>query len=700
MKNSLLCLAAMLLSLSLSAQRTSIITDPSKIDIVRDSFGVPHIFAKTDAEVAYGLAWATAEDDFETMQWGLLISKGMLGRHLGIEGAKLDYAAQLLRVRKTVEAQYDQVFSAHFKKVLEAYAEGANAYARTHQKEVLVKKSFPLTGKDIATGYALAMCLMSGVDGPINDIINGNIVKQIPSTPGIGSNAFAFRSTKTTDGQTYLAINSHQPLEGPLSWYEAHLCSEEGWNIVGGMFHGCVSIMHGTNENLGWAHTYNDFDVVDVFQLKMNPDNGKQYWFDGKWVDLEQSKARLVVKIFKKTKIKIPVKKKIWWSKYGATLKTDHGVFAVKLGANERIAPAEQWFQMNKAKNYTEFRKALDIQQLARMTVVYADRYDTIFAVSNGLVPKRNPNYDWWKVVPGDTSATLWNSYQPVSKLPQELNPDCGYVFNVNNSGIECTGTECNDPIANYDATMGFDLKKTNRSERFYELIDKYDKLSWNDFLAIKYDDVLPDSLVFINGLDLNELAQIDPTAYPDIADALLNIRTCEQKGDINNKKVSIFLMSFYRIYDHSGERNDWASNKQARMEMYVRSIREAKDTLTKYFGSIDIALGDWQRLQRGDIDLPVGGLPDVIKACYSQPWKDGKRRIWVGESYIQLVRFTPQGPIIESVSPYGASNKPGSKHSTDQMNLYLAEKRKPMSLDKATVYQQAEKVYHPQYEK
>lgn len=694
-KSAFSFLLFLLLGNGLSAQTI----DPSKIDIVRDSFGVPHIFAKTDAEVAYGLAWATAEDDFETMQWGLLAGKAMMGRYSGKEGAIIDYVNHLLRISDVVEAKYETSFSPEFKKIMEAYAQAANKYAKEHPKEVLVKKAFPISPKDMAKGYVFAMSLMSDVGSVLQKILSGEILDADERFRGIGSNAFAFNSRITQDGNTYLNINSHQPIEGPLSWYEAHLCSEEGWNIVGGLFHGSVSILHGTNEYLGWAHTVNVFDPIDVFQLTMHPSEKNKYKFDGEWIELEERKAKLTVKLFKKIPLKLSVKKKVWWSKYGATLKTKQGAFSVKLAANEVIHAPEQWFQMNKTKNYSEFRKVLDMQGMAKMTVVYADRYDTIYALCNGLVPKRNPNYNWRRVVPGDTSATLWTEFHPESALPQVLNPECGYVFNVNNSPFEATCEQSDVLLENYDPSMGYNLMKTNRSERFMELMQEYEfnGITWNDFLRIKYDAQMPDSLIFTNGINLNDIFKIDPKKYPDIADALDNMRNWNRQGTLDNTDCTIFLYSFYNILDYALKRfHTYDIDAVAREELFVKCIRKAKQTLMQKFGTIDVPLGQVQFLVRGDKEFPVGGCPDAIKATYCKPYKDGLLRMWVGESYIQLVKFTKNGPEIESVSPYGASNKLGSKHATDQMELFLSEKRKKMSLDKQTVYKQAEAIYHP----
>jgi acyl-homoserine-lactone acylase len=116
-----------------------------------------------------------------------------------------------------------------------------------------------------------------------------------------------------------------------------------------------------------------------------------------------------------------------------------------------------------------------------------------------------------------------------------------------------------------------------------------------------------------------------------------------------------------------------------------------------KYFGTVEVPLGRFQRLVRGNKELPLGGVPDVITSMWVSPYKNGRYKADAGESYIELVRFTPDGPIIESVSPYGTSNKPESKHYDDQMELFLNKKLKSMSMNKETILKEAERIYHPQ---
>ena len=150
----------------------------------------------------------------------------------------------------------------------------------------------------------LGLALMGGIDGKIRKILNGSIKKEIPvKDEGVGSNGFAFNASKTQDGFTYLGINSHQPIEGLLSFYEMHICSEEGWNIVGAMFHGSPVIFEGTNEYLGWGHTTGDVDNADYFQLEMHPKKKNLYKIDDEWKKLEQKKGEVGGGIGQKEKV-------------------------------------------------------------------------------------------------------------------------------------------------------------------------------------------------------------------------------------------------------------------------------------------------------------------------------------------------------------------------------------------------------------
>ena len=675
-----------------------------QVEIVRDSFGVPHIFGKTDADVAYGLAWAQCEDDFETLQWGLMVAKGCLGRHLGIEGARIDYAVQLLRVRKTIYDRYEKDVSPGFKKMLEAGCAAVNRYAREHPEEILVKKAFPAEPADVIAGYMLAQALMMGIDGSLSALVDGTVPEATLAQHGRGSNTLAMNSRKTADDKVYLNINSHQPLEGPLSWYEAHVHSEEGWNCMGSTFHGGISIFHGANEHLGWAHTTNSFDGIDVFQLTPDPKKKNHYLLDGQSHKLETGYARLSVNLAKnkkKHKFILTVPKKIAWSKWGATVVNKKGMFALRLGPMMTIQAAEQWYRMNKARNYSEWMEAVRMQGIGNQNFCYADQYDTIYLLSNASIPIRPAGYNWGSTLPGDRSALLTDQFYPIDSLPQVLNPRCGYVFNTNQTSFQMT-----DPMENPDprkipAQLGFSFDDNNRSRRFYENIREWEdkQMDWNDFLQVKYDSRFPNQYKFLRNYDVNELFSLNPADHPEVADVVRKFNLWDRESDLEDTNAVICYKTLYYAYHNTRDSMEqlFQKNKKEKIKFLVYCMQKAKEDMMKHFGHLGAPLKAYQVHQRGNVELPTDGGPDQWNAKYANEYKDGKVKIWIGESYILLVKFSPDGKHeYWSVSPYGASNKPGSPHYTDQMSLYVEKKLKRMTLDKGTNYRQAERIYKP----
>jgi acyl-homoserine-lactone acylase len=684
MKQFLWLIAFISLSFSVKSQ-----INPDAIQIARDRWGVPHIFAKTDPEVAYGLAWAHAEDDFATIQLTILGGKQMLGRHLGKDGAAVDYVVSLIRARELAEARYESDYSPEYKAVVAGYVAGLNAFAAAHPKEVFVKDCFPITVIDATAATILSLSVFSGMDKALKTIFNNEIpLTQFKSG---GSNAFAFNRKKTKDDKVYLNINPHQPLEGPQSWYEAHLVSEQGWNCLGGLFPGGASIFLGSNENLGWAHTVNYHDKMDVFQLEINPENKNQYKFDNEWLNLEEKEVTLNVKVGIAT---IKVKRKVWWSKYGPTVVTDKGpVFAIRFAVLFEIRAVEQWYRMNKARNFYEFKNALKMTAIPGFNVVYADKSDTIFYLSNGKIPMRNPAYDWSKTLPGNTSKTLWTTFHPLEDLPQMVNPPSGYVFNTNNTPYNATAPNDNLNPDNFDKTMGMERWDNNRSKRFMELVAQYPTLNWEEFKTIKYDLTLPKDLAYFT--NPAEVYKLDATKYPDIQDVIVKIQRWDKHANADNPDAAVFLL----FYQYLKEKNIRMNTQERYLtpEECVEAMKYVKEYLMKNFKTVDIKLGDLQKVVRGNKELPISGIPDVLAAMGTEPYKNGKLKVTQGESYIQLVKFPKTGlPEIESSIAYGASNHPESPHYADQMEMHSKQKTKTMTLDKATVLKEAERIYAP----
>ena len=684
MRNFLPTLLVLLFSLKSYSQ-----INPDHIEIIRDNYGVPHIYAATDPEVAYGFAWAQAEDHFKLIQEGYLAGNGLLGKLIGLKGAGADFLTQLIQSEETVDKYYNTL-DEKFIALAEAFAEGLNAYSKKHPEEILEKKLFPLTVKKLLRYTQLQLFISNEADKLVSGIVNNSLSWPYKiEEDSKGSNFIAVSRNRTGSDETFLAINTHQPLEGPTSWYEAHLVSEEGTNIIGAAFPGTPCILTGANEYLGWTHTVNYPDKADVYALQMHPKKKDVYLVDGKPYTLEKFKAKLTVKFLG---INIPIKKKFYKSIYGPTLKNKTGVYSVRTPSTTNITAIEQWWKMNKATNFSEFYEAIEMKALPGYNIGYADRNDTIFYISNGKIPIRAKGYDWTDVVPGNTKETLWDSYYDIKDLPQVVKPKSGFVYNANHSPFK-SSSEADNPIAeNFAKEMNFETYDNNRSTRLLKLLEEEERIDYKRFKRIKYDHQLPTPLQY-NYMDLNPLFDMKVADYPEVSTLLTDIQNWDRITNPTSYGAGAYASLYYQLtpfYYQLGK--DRVFTKEALYE----ALKITKAHLKTYFNTERIQLGEFQKLVRGNKELPIFGLPDVVTAMRGQPYKDGKIKITHGESYIGLVRFTPNKTYFESVISFGNSRRPESPHYTDQMELYSNFETKTMSFDRLDVMKTAKRVYAP----
>lgn len=665
--------------------------DASAVQIVRDAWGVPHIFAKYDHEVAYGLAWANAEDDFGTVQELVIAGQGRAGRYMGKDGAKRDFLVHAFDVKGIVDAKFDSIFSEDYKRYIDGYAQGLNAYAEQYPEEVLVPGLFPINGKDLVYTNVFAACIVSGAHNEVASIISGDYDG---GRTWMGSNAMAVNANHTTDSSTVLMINPHMPLEGPFSWYEAHLCSEEGLNILGASFPGGPAIFLGTNENLGWAHTVNQLDLVDTYKLETHPRKKRMYKVDGEWHKMKVRPVILNVKLSEL--LTVPVPKLTYWSKYGATIRSKDGeYFAVRMGATQHINTLEQMLRMNKARNLDEFYEALRMEAYPRYNIIYGDKAGNIMYLNNGLVPIRNEEYDWSTVLPGNTSKTLWTEFHPIEDRPQIINPSCGYVFNTNNTPFNATCDANNLRQEDFPVYFGFDSGDNNRSSRLMELLEEYERLSLEDVKRIKFDCQYPDSSAFLASID--EFMKLDPNRFPDVAESIVKMQNWDRRAVKDSEGASMFMLAYQYIFDklHLGV-NTFMEGLDVPEETYIEAVSYARNHLMEYFHTLDVTLGELQLHVRGDKEYGVSGFPDALAANYSMPYTNGRFKSYVADSYVQFAQWKDGELNLESLHPYGASNREGTPHYSDQMELYVEQQTKPMTLDREKIFRDAERIYNP----
>ena len=667
--------------------------------IYRDTWGVPHIFGDKDEDTAYGLGYAHAEDDFATIQDILIAARGNLAKYYGRSVAANDYMVKLLKIWDTVEKNYEDGLSDDVIKISEAYADGINHYASLYPDKAF-KGVFPVKGKDIVAGFIHRMPLMFGLDGTLAKLATNKypIKNEDPSTSEsdilnqrmMGSNVIAVSPSRSDDKFTRILINSHQPWSGPVAWYEAHLNSNEGWNMVGGLFPGSPVVLVGHNENIGWSHTVNKPDLIDVYELTLNPKNSNQYYFDGRYENFEISESSIKVKIW--GPIKWTFKRKVLRSKHGPVIKNEHGSFAIRYSGHDEFRYLEQWFRMNKSQNFDDFENALKLMAIPMFNTIYADKEGNIFYIYNALFPKRSDGYIWeGDPLKGDTSENLWKDYLPYKDLPKILNPKSGFLQNCNSSPFLATTGNDNPDQSLYNNNLGIERFQTNRALRAHEVYGEDLSIDRSEFYNYKYDTKYSEKSVLVTNLKrfLAEAKTKDKNANQ----AINILSKWNYETDSLAVGVHYALDAIKPVYNP----DDYYYDYELIMQRLKTSVNKTKD----HFGKLDIKWGDIQRLKRGNKNLALSGGPDILRAIYTKGDK-GQRKAVAGDCYFQIVEWSPKGEVSsQSIHQYGSATlDSNSPYYNDQSQLFSTNKMKPVWMSLKDIKLNLLKSYSPGGEK
>ena len=661
--------------------------------VIRDSFGVPHIYGARDADVAFGLAYAHAEDDWGTLAEVVQFSRGELARHVGKDGAITDYLMAALGVWRDIDAKYETDLRPETRAVLEAYAAGINLWCAEHARECTPRVA-PVSGKDVVAGFVSRTPFFYGLDVELKALFEGDPKKSaaldsfrtayLRIAPGVelGSNAIAVAPSRSEDGHTRLMVNSHQPYTGPVAWYETRVKSGEGWDMIGGVFPGSPVILHGAGPNLGWAHTVNSPDLVDVFALDVD-DKKKptRYRMDGAWKDLERGTADFRVKLL--GPFSLPVRRPIYRSVHGPVFVTPNGVFAVSYGGQGDIRTVEQWFLMDKAPDFDSWRAAMAMQAIPSFNAVYADKTGTIAYFYNAAIPVRSAAQDWSTTADGSDSALVWKGVMPFGSAPFVVAPTSGYVVNANHSPFEATGVADNADPAQYPAHLGVDTRSTNRGIRIQELYGSDQSITADEFVRYKMD------VSYAQGSRLRRLisrlvADEAASQEPDVRAALALLAAWDGSTDRENRGAALAV----RIgYLNLGYRMIEAPSEIVESDAGV-ALRRAISEFKTGFGRIDPKWGEAVRLVRGDLSLQIDGGPDTLRAVYPSSTPDkGPQPAAGGDTYIVYADWPADGggPAIETIHQFGSATLDArSPHYADQAPLFAEEKWKtpPMTLE------------------
>lgn len=684
-------------------------------EIVRDEFGVPHIYGRTDADVAYGVARAHAEDDFSTLQDVVAMARGRYGAIAGQAGAQVDFIYHLLDARGTAQRRYP-ILPADTRALFEAYATGLNDYARANPGEVKLAGLFPVNGLDVAAGFALRQPFFFGLGEVIAPLVEGKplkpesgppippatptpspspatVIEDAPTppvpadTPPIsarpfplpwgeegamaGSNAFVV-APKASGGPSVLLSNSHQPFRGGVAWYELVVESGEGWHFAGANFPGSPFAFLGHNRHLGWTNTVNRPDMVDVYKLVLD-ESGTKYRLGTRWLPLETKTVTLPVKLGPLT---LPIRRTVHRSAHGPVIINDKGAFAIRYGGMDRLDALDAYYRLNKARNLAEWQA-----QLARMAVpstnfLYADEAGNIAYVYNAAIPQRTPGKNWRGILPGDDPALIWTGPVTYDALPKYVNPASGWLFNANNTPFYAAGAGSDLAFDSVPPEMGVELDMTNRARRSWRLLSEAGQLDRETLQRIKFDTIYDDA-GYVTHM-MKAVRAVDPRGDERLAAARALLLGWDRSADNIGRGDAVALLMIREFMSSSYQKKPWPNARE--------QLTKAANHLITHFGRLDPPMSELLRLRLGpgphSVDLPLDGGSDTLRA--STTWnvaEDGRLAVRHGDSYILWAEWLPgQRVTSRSIQPYGAATtRPGSVHYTDQSTLFVQHRFKPV---------------------
>ncbi len=715
----------LLLPISVFAQKfsaeeiTAFKNQAKQVNIIRDNWGIPHVYGKTDADAVFGLLYAQCEDDFKRVELNYVEKLGRLSEINGEKNIFNDLQIRLLFDSTEAKADYAKA-QPSFKKILDAYAAGINyyLYKNPNVKPALLTRFKPWFALMWTDGSIGAINTANLTITELKKFYTGdhqpNAYVPVLKDQQSGSNGFAFAPSITESGNAILYINPH------TTFYfrpEIQMQSEEGLNAYGAVTWGQFFVYQGFNEHLGWMHTSNNVDIADMYAEKITKTaKGLFYEYDKKKFPVIKKKINIQYLDGASLKTKSFT---TYFTNNGPVMAIRDGKWISLKAKNRNAASLVQSWVRTKAKSFDEYKKAMDLKANASNNTVYADDKGNIAYWHGNFIPIRDQKYNWAEVVDGSTSATAWKGLHEVKDMVHVYNPINGWLQNCNSTPFSVAGA--NSPIkANYPTYMAPDGENF-RGIAANKLLSIPTKYSIDKVIGMGYDTYMPAFEVLIPAL-INAYASL-PTSDPlkeELKAPIALLKNWDYRSGETSEAAALALewaprlnMVLQKVYIDPGEKdqveNTIAFAASARANQLLDPLKATIADLNKRFGKWQIAWGEINRFQRltGAMDEKYddnlastavsfgSALWGQLPSYRSNQFKTNKRYGFSGNSFVCAVEF---GPRIKakSILAGGNSGNPKSKHFNDQGAMYAKGQFKDVLFYKEDVVKNAERTYQP----
>ena len=625
------------------------ISNQYNVSIDRDFWGIPYIKGKTDQDVAYGIGLVHAEDAYADLVELMPLYRGKNAIYNGLDSIDTDYLVRLLKIHSKVKDIGKQQLSQNILSMAQAYADGVNMYANKHPDKVDLS-IHPVTQDDVLAGSYIQHLFFAGLDRDL-----AQMTAQDETSIPTGSNAIAINSTKTDSNASYLLINSHQPLSGPVGWYELNIESESGWHGHGGNFPGSFLINVGFNKNIGWGATVNRPDVMDIFELTINPNNADQYLLDDKWESFEIEEDKLAFKLF--GFLRWSTKQKFRYSKFGPVIEINGKYFALRHINQSSFNEIEGWYEISKTKNVYEFEKQLAKRKIPSFNFVTMDSDRNIGYFYNGRIPNRHDALKARQIISSSSSKDIWDEKDLVNNLPKFINPSNGWIQSTNQNPFSVMG-EHSLKEKSMKKNVHFEQRLTNRSYVANELLSINESIDLDKFIAIKFDNSYSKNSRQYKYLE--SIMEYDTNLK-------LALQKWNGKTDFNNTNAALGMCFMAQ---------EWISEMNSKPTPTYQAAKKECDSL---FKEIQRNYTDpWSKINtisRGSRTYPIQGSVDTLRAVYGSPNSDTKSlNMSGGDGLFFIIAEEDSGKVIYGMHNYGSSRNESSVHYSDQTFLFSQE--------------------------
>lgn len=692
------------------------------VTIIRDNWGVPHIYGKTDADAVFGLMYSQCEDNFAGIERNYLYQ---LGRQSEVDGEGSLYEdVQLQLIADSADAIKEYKTSpAPFRKLLEAFADGINFYLFKHpETKTLVFQRYEPWFALMFTDGSVSATVTGGINlTETKHFYSASPDKSLSTLSGTqqqrmqygeketGSNGFALAPAKTASGHAMLYINPHVPF---YFRQEVHIVSEEGLNAYGAVTWGQFFIYQGFNAHCGWMHTSSNADVGDLYEEKVSR-KGDRWYYEYNGVQKPVIARKLLMSYLQAGKLE---KKEItgYLTHHGPVLASRNGKW-LSLRANNRSYNAllESWL-ITKANTFAEYKKAMELLSNGTNNTVYADDQGNIAFWYGNFMPKRDPKIDWTQPVDGSTSATEWKGLHTLDEIVHVYNPATGWIQNCNATPFTSSGTASPDKTKYpfYMAPDGQNFRGVHALQLFSDL----QKISLNELIEKGYDHYLAAFDVLLPSL-FNAYAQAPDSIKKQLAEPVEVLRQWDRRSAASSVATTLAVEWGTRMMTglpraaspematYQTERTN-AMLKSTTSQQQLLYLAEVIASLQSRFNNWKIKWGDINRYQRSadgifhddQPSLPVGLTASIfgqLPSFVSRTQNTQKRYGYSGNSFIAAVEF---GPMVKAktIITGGQSFDPESSHFTDQAAMFIEGKFKDVLFYEEEVLKHAQKTYHP----